>query len=388
MRFVRGRAAVAAVIAALAAASLLDASLAQPVFAAGKDRAGRHRAALARRRGPCGRPGFGPRDGDRVHGLRLPRLRDVPSPARRLASGARSAADVKIVYVNFPLAQHLRSFHGSEAALCAGLVGGLRGIHRDVGSPLQASGRMVRRRRSRGTVFTRYAKEGGSTASRSRVPGAGRRIAADPASDLETANKFEIDANADVRVPSARRHLGRRCSGASAGTSPSHSSSTSSHRRAQSRSERVREHGRTSGSGGRSHCTMRGGRGQRFTNVGDGRVRITRTAIDRSGRPLRRTRRRSCPTPSSRCATRWQSLIGRDDLDVVLLSGGTGLGARDRTVEAVQAAAREGTSRVRRAVPVGELPGTGRNRRDTHARAGRHRARQAGRLAAGLEGGG
>ncbi|HYV97852.1 MAG TPA: thioredoxin domain-containing protein [Gemmatimonadaceae bacterium] len=33
-------------------------------------------------------------------------------------------ADVRIVYVNFPLQQHMRSFQGSEAAMCAGAVGG------------------------------------------------------------------------------------------------------------------------------------------------------------------------------------------------------------------------------------------------------------------------
>jgi protein-disulfide isomerase len=35
--------------------------------------------------------------------------------------------DVRVVYVNFPLTQHMYSFHSAEAAACAGAVGGREG---------------------------------------------------------------------------------------------------------------------------------------------------------------------------------------------------------------------------------------------------------------------
>jgi molybdenum cofactor biosynthesis protein B len=42
------------------------------------------------------------------------------------------------------------------------------------------------------------------------------------------------------------------------------------------------------------------------------------------------------PNDEARVRDEVATLIARDDLDVILLSGGTGLGARDRTVEAVR----------------------------------------------------
>jgi molybdenum cofactor biosynthesis protein B len=42
------------------------------------------------------------------------------------------------------------------------------------------------------------------------------------------------------------------------------------------------------------------------------------------------------PNDEARVLADVRTLIARDDVDVVLLSGGTGLGARDRTVEAVR----------------------------------------------------
>ena len=192
MRFVRGRGAVAAAVALFAAASSLNAAMAQPVFAQARtakdDIAQLSRAGEARAVGP---------DSARVTVIEF---MDYACPVcatfhlQRADSIRRAlAADVKIVYVNFPLAQHLRSFHGSEAALCAGLVGGYAAftamsdrLFRHQGEWSEAS--------DPGTAFTRYAKEGSIDSV--AFAGCRARDAVSPLilSDLETANKFEIDA--------------------------------------------------------------------------------------------------------------------------------------------------------------------------------------------------
>ena len=100
--------------------------------------------------------------------------------------------DVQIVMLNFPLQNHLRSVHGSEAAMCAGVVGGRAGF-------TAVADRLYRRQAEwseasdPAAAFTRYAKEAGLDTvafsdCRSRDLPSPLILA-----DLETATKFGID---------------------------------------------------------------------------------------------------------------------------------------------------------------------------------------------------
>jgi protein-disulfide isomerase len=101
------------------------------------------------------------------------------------------AADVRVVYVNFPMAQHMRSFHGSEAATCAGAVGGKPGY-------TGMTDRLFRyqsewsQSADPAPTFMRFAREAGlDTAA---FADCRARDVASPLilADLETAGKFGI----------------------------------------------------------------------------------------------------------------------------------------------------------------------------------------------------
>jgi protein-disulfide isomerase len=102
------------------------------------------------------------------------------------------APDVKIVYVNFPLSQHMRSFHGSEAAMCAGAVGGHAAFTAMADRLLRRQGEWTDAA-DPASVFARYAKEAGIDSA--AFAGCRERDVVSPLilSDLGTANKFEID---------------------------------------------------------------------------------------------------------------------------------------------------------------------------------------------------
>jgi protein-disulfide isomerase len=101
-------------------------------------------------------------------------------------------AEVRIVYVNFPLAQHMRSFQGSEAAMCAAIVGGKAAF-------AGMADRLFRRQSEWSSAFdpgltiAQFAKEAGVDAV--AFADCRARDAASPLvlADLELATKFGIE---------------------------------------------------------------------------------------------------------------------------------------------------------------------------------------------------
>jgi len=99
--------------------------------------------------------------------------------------------DVRMVYVNFPLTQHMFSLHGAEAASCAGAVGGREGFTK-MADALYRQQKDWAESATPGRVFMRMAQ----TAGLDTVAFAdctGRDLVAPLIlSDLETAGKFGI----------------------------------------------------------------------------------------------------------------------------------------------------------------------------------------------------
>jgi len=119
--------------------------------------------------------------------------------------------------------------------------------------------------------------------------------------------------------------------------------------------------------------------------VTDSRIRETDVSGDRlqqglaaAGHPV--VARELLPNDEARVRAFVADWIARDDIDVIVITGGTGLGGSP--------AAREGDSRLRRALPTAGLSGTGRDRRDALARDRGERTRQTHHLPPRFRGGG
>jgi protein-disulfide isomerase len=99
--------------------------------------------------------------------------------------------DVRMVYVNFPLTQHMYSLHSAEAAACGGAVGGREGF-------TKVSDALYRRQKEwadapdPGRVFMRIAQTAGLDTVAFADCRARDLVAPLLLSDLETAGKFAI----------------------------------------------------------------------------------------------------------------------------------------------------------------------------------------------------
>jgi protein-disulfide isomerase len=100
-------------------------------------------------------------------------------------------ADVRMVYVNFPLTQHMFSLHSAEAATCAGAVGGREGFAK-VADALYRQQKEWVESANPGRVFMRMAQQAGLDTV-AFADCTGRDLVAPLLlSDLETAAKFGI----------------------------------------------------------------------------------------------------------------------------------------------------------------------------------------------------
>jgi protein-disulfide isomerase len=70
------------------------------------------------------------------------------------------AGDTRVVYVNYPLVNHMRSFHSAEAATCAGAVGGRDGFSR-MADKLFRGQSAWSDADDADVIFARYAREAG-----------------------------------------------------------------------------------------------------------------------------------------------------------------------------------------------------------------------------------
>ena len=99
--------------------------------------------------------------------------------------------DVRMVYVNFPLTQHMFSLHSAEAAACAGAVGGRDGFTK-VADALYRQQKEWADAPNPGRVFNRMAQQAGLDTAAFADCTARDLVAPLILSDLETAGKFGI----------------------------------------------------------------------------------------------------------------------------------------------------------------------------------------------------
>jgi protein-disulfide isomerase len=99
--------------------------------------------------------------------------------------------DVRMVYVNFPLTQHMFSLHSAEAATCAGAVGGRDGFTK-VADALYRQQKEWAESANPGRLFMRMAQQAGLDTV-AFADCTGRDLVAPLLlSDIETAAKFGI----------------------------------------------------------------------------------------------------------------------------------------------------------------------------------------------------
>lgn len=101
--------------------------------------------------------------------------------------------DVRILYVNFPLAQHLRSFQSAEAAMCAAILGG-KPAYTGMADRLFRHQTDWSSAFDPGATFAQYAKEAGLDPI--AFADCRARDAASPLvlADLDLVSKFGVDA--------------------------------------------------------------------------------------------------------------------------------------------------------------------------------------------------
>ena len=100
-------------------------------------------------------------------------------------------SDVRMVYVNFPLTQHMFSLHSAEAATCAGAVGGRDGFTK-VSDALYRQQNEWAEAPDPGRIFTRMAQQAGIDTAAFSDCRARDLVAPLLLSDIETAAKFGI----------------------------------------------------------------------------------------------------------------------------------------------------------------------------------------------------
>jgi protein-disulfide isomerase len=104
---------------------------------------------------------------------------------------AALGSDVRMVYVNFPLTQHMYSLHGAEAATCAGAIGGKTAFTKMADALYRQQKEWVQSDDPT-PFFVRYAQQAGVDAAAFADCRVRDVMAPLILSDLETAGKFGI----------------------------------------------------------------------------------------------------------------------------------------------------------------------------------------------------
>lgn len=104
---------------------------------------------------------------------------------------AALGTDVRMVYVNFPLTQHMYSLHSAEAATCAGAIGG-RAAFTKMADALYRQQKEWTDAPDPSAMFAKYAQQAGVDAALFADCRARDVMAPLILSDLETAGKFGI----------------------------------------------------------------------------------------------------------------------------------------------------------------------------------------------------
>lgn len=99
--------------------------------------------------------------------------------------------DVRIAYFTFLITDHLRAFHGAEAALCGGFVGGSAGYLK-MADAIFSNQDEWKDALDPSPLFDRYAKGAGLDAAAYAECRARDAVAPMIVSDLYTADKFEV----------------------------------------------------------------------------------------------------------------------------------------------------------------------------------------------------